>query len=225
MEARTLRAEDFSADQVRQWCDAGGGHERSSGSDDQPVTEWVVGYTNPKRERDVERELRRRSFAVYVPAMTVTKRRKDVARPLLPRYAFIGLRAGQSYMGLEHTPGFEGLVRFGAEPARVRPSLIAGLKQQQTDGVFDFSDAAMAEAAERAEAEAMAERVRQRESKQAALVPPVRVRMVSGPWLGFTGTLVEHLPGWRVSVLMRFCGREFPAPMVLDDVEAIMLRK
>ncbi|WP_455973182.1 transcription termination/antitermination protein NusG [Methylorubrum populi] len=182
------------------------------------AAEWVVAYTDPKREADVARTLRRRAFAAYVPAMTVTRRRQTVTQPLLPRYVFIGLRGRLTLYDLRQTPGLEGVVRTGGKPSFVAPGLVAGLRLQEEAGLFDFTTEREAERAARAFADSRAARM-------AALPLAATVRLVQGPWRGFRGTVVEKLPPDRLRLGMTLFGRTFEVPVSLDDIEPPVVAK
>ncbi|APX83805.1 hypothetical protein BV511_03105 [Methylorubrum extorquens] len=182
------------------------------------MSEWVVAYTNPKREADVARTLGRRAFAAYVPAMTVTRRRQTVSHPLLPRYVFVGLRGKLTLYDLRETPGLEGLVRIGGHPAHVAPELVAGLRLQERDGLFDFTEAREADRVARALDASRAARM-------AALTLGSSVRLKDGPWRSFRGLVDEKLPPDRLRLLMKVFGRQLVVPVRLDDVEPIVLAK
>lgn len=217
---RRLSPEMFPPEQLAGWVAQApaGKVAEPSASLDEPATEWVVAYTNPKREADVARTLSRRAFAAYVPSMTVTRRRQAVLHPLLPRYVFLGLRGKLTLYDLRETPGLEGLVRVGGQPAHVAPELVAGLRLQEQQGLFDFTDEREAERAARAQEASRAGRM-------AALVLGSTVLLVAGPWRGFRGTVEAKLPPDRLRLGMKLFGREFQVPVRLDDVEAVVLAK
>ncbi|CAO4162661.1 Transcription antitermination protein RfaH [Methylorubrum populi] len=220
-----LSPSDFPPEQHAEWlaASADGGRASTSASsngDDvgAAAAEWVVAYTDPKREADVARTLRRRAFAAYVPAMTVTRRRQTVTQPLLPRYVFIGLRGRLTLYDLRQTPGLEGVVRTGGKPSFVAPGLVAGLRLQEEAGLFDFTTEREAERAARAFADSRAARM-------AALPLAATVRLVQGPWRGFRGTVVEKLPPDRLRLGMTLFGRTFEVPVSLDDIEPPVVAK
>lgn len=215
-----LSPSDFSAEQLADWVAQvpGVGSDDPQSDDGEPASEWVVAYTNPKREDDVARTLRRRAFAAYVPAMTVTRRRRSVTRPLLPRYVFLGLRGRLTLYDLRETPGLEGVVRTGGQPSFVAPGLVAGLRLQEQAGLFDFTTEREAERAARALADSRAARM-------AALPLGATVRLVQGPWRSFRGTVVEKLPPDRLRLGMTLFGRVFQVPVLLDDIDSSVLAK
>lgn len=214
---RRLDPADFAPEQVQAWCVAGGqgnAHPEDGSATGSDVSKWLVAYTNPRREADVVRTVERRAFEAYVPAMTVTHRRQTVERPVFPRYVFVGLRPGQEAYGLRETPGLEGLVRFDGKPVTVGHGLIERLHAEECGGVFDFTEARLAEiAATKAEAADLA---------RIALLKPGRpVRMVGGTWANFTGRVIEHLPGRRVLVSMTLFRRRMSVPIPLAHVALV----
>lgn len=217
---RALRPSDFSSEQQAVWIaasdrkaaldaalDPDAGHANEA-----DATEWFVAYTNPKREDAVAVGLRRRQFASFWPAMTVSRTRSrqrvTVQAPLLPRYLFVGLAPGQSLYGLRETPGLEGMVRVAGQPVTVKPAVITGLREAQASGVYDFSDATMAAKAAEDQAE---------DAKVFRTGLPVRV--LQGPYRSFSGTVDELLLPNRISVWITLFGKPFSVPMMLADVE------
>lgn len=215
---RRLDVSAFDAAQVADWLTATRGDDpREAGAavpPAEPASEWLVAYTDPRCEEKVETAMRRRALDAYVPAMTVTRRRADVRRPVFPRYVFVGLRPGQSSAAMAGTPGLFGLVRCGERIERVPAAVIAGLRADEATGVFDFT-AARARAAEEAAAEA-AERKR-----IAEIQPGRRVRMVGGTWAQFSGQVLAHMAGARVLVEITLFARPMPVPIPLAHVRLV----
>jgi len=208
---------DFDPAQVEGWLTVAGS-EPAGGPDAADATgepeTWLVAYTNPRREEEVRAAVERRALASYVPAMTVTRRRADVRRPVFPRYVFIGLRATQNPCQLAGTPGLFGLVRCDGTAVRIDPAVIRGLRADEDAGVFDFT-----EARERArEAAVAAEALRQR---VAEIQPGRRVRMVGGTWAQFGGTVLAHMSGARVMVEVTLFARPMPVPIPLAYVRPV----
>lgn len=210
---RRLSPADFAPEQLAGWIEAGSSSPAAAGAASEAERDgWLVAYTNPRREADVSRTLKRRKFEAYVPVMTVTRNAADVRRPLLPRYVFVRDVVGQGTYGLRQTPGLEGLVRTtGQELARLSDSIVDGLRAQEAGGVFDFTAARVAadEAAKRA-AEAAK-----------TFLPGVVVRVVGGPWMSFLGRVDGLLPNDRIGIRMKALGSEVTVPMELSDVELL----
>ncbi len=214
---RHLAVADFDPAQVAGWLEAGGSEPgaRPGGGDAAGEPDaWVVAYTNPRREEEVRAAVERRALAAYIPAMTVTRRRADVRRPVFPRYVFIGLRAAQGTGGLAGTPGLFGLVRCDGAPVRIAPALIRGLRADEAAGVFDFTAA-------RERARAAAEAAAAERKRVAEIQPGRRVRMVGGTWAQFGGTVLAHMSGARVMVEVTLFARPMPVPIPLAYVRLV----
>ena len=218
---RRLSPADFPPEQLAGWIEAGSSSPVAAAA---PAPEgeadgWLVAYTDPRREDDVARTLTRRRFETYVPAMTVTRSRSDVRRPLLPRYVFVRDAAGQGTYGLRQTPGLEGLVRTtGQALARLKGEIVDGLREQEAVGVFDFT--AQRAAALRA-AESAEEAAKRAAEAAKVFLPGVVVRIVGGPWLSFLGRVDGLFPDDRIGIRMKIFGREMTMPMQLADVELL----
>lgn len=212
---RRLAVADFDPAQVAGWLEAGASEPgaRPGGADAEPGA-WVVAYTNPRREEEVRAAVERRALAAYIPAMTVTRRRADVRRPVFPRYVFIGLREAQGTGALAGTPGLFGLVRCDGAPVRIAPALIRGLRADEAAGVFDFTAA-------RERARADAEAAEAERKRVAEIRPGRRVRMVGGTWAQFGGTVLAHMSGARVMVEVTLFARPMPVPIPLAYVRLV----
>jgi transcriptional antiterminator RfaH len=100
--------------------------------------QWYVVHTKPKQESRALVNLERQGFPCFLP--TIPKKRvrgkafEMVQEPLFSRYLFIELDttlSGKSWAPIRSTLGVSKLVTFGTEPARVNPSLIEVLKEQE----------------------------------------------------------------------------------------------
>lgn len=211
---RRLAVADFDPAQVAGWLTAGGAEPAVEAAVAGDPETWLVAYTNPRREAEVRAAVERRALASYVPAMTVTRRRADVQRPVFPRYVFIGLRATQNPCRLAGTPGLFGLVRCDGTALRIDPAVIRGLRADEAAGVFDFTEARERARAEAASAEALRQRV-------AEIQPGRRVRMVGGTWAQFGGTVLAHMSGARVLIEVTLFARPMPVPIPLAYVRPV----
>jgi transcriptional antiterminator RfaH len=81
---------------------------------------WRLLYTRPRAEAWVEANLRNQGFACLLPR---TRSRAGLG-PLFPRYVFAGYRNGHRAESLAGTYGVQYVVRCGASPATVPPSVI-----------------------------------------------------------------------------------------------------
>lgn len=144
---------------------------------------WYVLRIKPHKERAVHRQLLARDIRVYFPSIKVepVNPRASRIRPYFPGYMFvhIDLEAKGDNV-LRWTPGTNGLVRFGGEPARVPENLIQELKKRLAN----------------------LKKVKEQKNK---LENGDRVRIVKGPFEGYEAIFDMHLSGKdRVQVLLAY---------------------
>lgn len=144
---------------------------------------WYVLRTKPNKERSVHRMLvQEGDFEVYFPAIRVqpVNPRASKIRPYFPGYMFVNVdleRHGDN--ALRWTPGTQGLVRFGGQPAPVPEHLIYELQKRL--------------------AKLQEERDRPEDEFQAG----DRVRIVDGPLEGYEAIFDRRLSGKdRVQLLL-----------------------
>ncbi|WP_420604739.1 transcription termination/antitermination protein NusG [Methylobacterium sp.] len=224
---RSLSPKDFPAEQLSRWI---GASERKAQTEatvepedvrpgDGDTAQWFVAVSDPRRETSVARTLRRRAYRTYVPTMrvsrTVHRKRITAGSPVFPRYVFVGLDAGQTFYGMRDTPGLGGLVKNHGAPVLVTHEMIQGIRVMEGNGTWDFTDEADRARAEAAAAKTEAE---ERAKREAVYVAGREVVITDGPFLNFTGTVIELLPGDRISVWISLFGRASMAPLPLASV-------
>jgi transcriptional antiterminator RfaH len=156
--------------------------------DSSPNLPWYVVHTKVRQEQTACENLARQSFAVYLPRIKVLKRirGRQQARlePLFPRYIFFRPRsAAQSIAPVRSTLGVMNIVRFGQEPAVMRPVVLRGIRDFET---------------------------RQNEASDediSPFQPGERVRIADGPLTGLDG-LISDVSQQRVVVLMHLLGQD-----------------
>jgi transcriptional antiterminator RfaH len=101
----------------------------------QPALQWVLVLTKPLHERVAEENLQRQGYGVYYPRLL--RRQWHGARwlerivALFPRYLFVHFDVrSQSLAPVGSTKGVAQVVRFGAQPAVVPPTVIEHLQRQ-----------------------------------------------------------------------------------------------
>jgi len=102
----------------------GDGHNRSESGEP-----WYLVYTKPKQESVALQNLQQQGFHAYLP---LYKRLKKAAasvqvgfEPMFARYVFFQpARSTQSISSATSTRGVTSLVRFGNEPALVKPGVL-----------------------------------------------------------------------------------------------------
>jgi transcriptional antiterminator RfaH len=149
---------------------------------------WYVVHTKVRQEQIACDNLGRQGFEVYLPRIKVLKRsrgRQQVQyEPLFPRYLF--LQPGSvthSIAPVRSSKGVTTIVRFGQEPAVIRPQTLKIIR--------DFE-------AHRNEAS---------EADFSPFQPGERIRIAAGPLIGMEG-LISDVSHERVVVLMHLLGKD-----------------
>jgi transcriptional antiterminator RfaH len=148
---------------------------------------WYVVHTKVRQEQTAYDNLARQGYAVYLPRIKIFKRlrgRQQVQfEPLFPRYMFFQPKSSaHSIAPAKSTLGVTSLVRFGQEPALMRPETL--------DGIRDFE----------------ARRNQAPDLEISPFQPGGRVRIADGPLVGLEG-LVSEVSQHRIIVLMQLLGQ------------------
>lgn len=149
---------------------------------------WYVVHTKVRQEQVAADNLIRQGFAVYLPKIRLLKRirrRQEVRQePLFPRYLFVRPgSATNSIAPVRSTTGVTALVRFGQEPAVMRPEVLEIIRAFEA---------------------------RRNEAPEEAISPfqpGARICVAEGALAGMEG-LVSDVSHERVVVLMQLLGRE-----------------
>lgn len=162
------------------------------------MLQWFAVLTKPRAERIGRAHLERQGFECRLPLLRRAARTRgvDAVEPLFPRYLF--LRADPSRDDLARvrsTRGVCGLVRFGAEPARVPEPVVDALDaRSDADGCVRLDPPALVEGA------------------------PVRI--VDGPLAGLHAVFEARAAEDRVRLLVRLIGGDRPATVPLRHLAA-----
>lgn len=162
------------------------------------VLPWYVVHTKVRQEQTAFENLARQGFCVYLPRIKVMKRcrgRQEVGFcALFPRYIFVQPgTAIHSIAPVRSTLGVAAIVRFGQEPAVLRPETLKTIR--------DFE-------------------VRQNDSSDEDICPfrpGERVRVVDGPLTGLEG-LISRASQHRVFVLMHLLGQDTRVSLTRDQL-------
>ena len=149
---------------------------------------WYVVHTKVRQEQVAFDNLARQGYTVYLPRIKILKRSRGCQQaqlePLFPRYTFFQPgSAAQSIAPVRSTLGVTTIVRFGQEPAVMRPETLMGIRDFET---------------------------RQNQFPDEDISPfqrGRRVRVVDGPLTGFEG-LISDVSRERVVVLMQLLGQD-----------------
>jgi transcriptional antiterminator RfaH len=160
---------------------------------------WYAVHTKPRQEALAETNLDRQQFEVYLPQLTVSRRRRgkwiEVVECLFPRYLFVHIDIGvECTAAVRSTRGVIGLVRFGdrllhleddiVEQIRARGDPQSGLRRPG-GGLFQRGD---------------------------------RVRAVRGALTDLEGVFLAEKGEDRVVILMHLLNRDTPVTLARHDV-------
>jgi len=148
---------------------------------------WFAVITKPRSEALAEEHLRRQGYECLLPRVRRLVRNAAGLKPriesLFPGYVF--LRADperDSLAPVRSTRGALGLVRFGAEPARIPQAVVDGIVQRM-DAQDGFVHLAAPE-----------------------LIPGEAVRITDGAFAGWQGVFVARDGSERVRLLLQLLG-------------------
>lgn len=149
---------------------------------------WYVVHTKVRQEQTACDNLARQGYAVYLPRIKVLKRSRGrqlaQLEPLFPRYIFLQPgSAAHSIAPVRSTFGVAALVRFGQEPAVMRPQTLSSIREFEA---------------------------RQNAASDEDISPfqrGERVRVAEGPLTGLEG-LISDVSQQRVVVLMQLLGQD-----------------
>ncbi|MFS8582343.1 MAG: transcription termination/antitermination protein NusG [Limnochordales bacterium] len=178
-------------------------------SPDVPGKRWYVIHTYSGYENKVKANLERRVesmdmqdkiFRIMVPTEEEIDwkdgKKRIVKKKIFPGYVLVEMIiSDDSWYVVRNTPGVTGFVGAGNKPVPLDESEVKGILRQM--GVDD-------------------------PKPRVALEPGSEVRVVSGPFSGFTGVVEEvNLERGRVRVSVSMFGRETPVEFEFSQVEKI----
>ena len=149
---------------------------------------WYVVHTKVRQEQTACENLVRQGYIVYFPKFKLLKRSRgrQQARlePMFPRYIFLQPEsASHSISPVRSTLGVTTLVRFGQEPAVVRPETLKSIQEFE------------------------ARRNEARDEEISPFRSGVPIRVADGPLAGMEG-LICGISRERVTVLMHLLGHD-----------------
>jgi transcriptional antiterminator RfaH len=170
---------------------AGSAQDKPAGSahiapQDTSGERWYVVHTQPHAESRATSNLEGQGYALFCPRMRKTVRHARKATttlaPLFPNYLFLQLDVSRDHWrSVNGTRGVIRLITQGETPQPVPVGIVEALQARMSaDGVLDWT---------------------------AALKIGQAVRISSGPFADFVGTLEKLDAGGRVRVLLDILGR------------------
>jgi transcriptional antiterminator RfaH len=152
------------------------------------IQPWYVVHTKIRQEQTACENLTRQGYNVYLPRIKILKRSRGRQQaqyePLFPRYIFLQpCSVAHSISPVRSTLGVSTIVRFGQEPAVMRPETLKSIR--------DFE----------------AHRNDAPDEEISPFQPGVRIRVADGPLTGLEG-LISGVSQQRVIVLMQLLGQD-----------------
>ena len=152
---------------------------------------WFLAHTLPKSERKAEWHLGAQGFRTYLPQFRKTIRHarqlRTVQAPLFPRYLFVILDLERDrWLSVRSTLGVSSLFTQDGRPVPVPVGVVESLIEQ-CDGNVTRLDT--------------------------RLVKGQHVRILSGPFADFVGTLERLDEAGRVQVLLEMMGTAVPVTL------------
>jgi transcriptional antiterminator RfaH len=149
---------------------------------------WYVVHTKVRQEQTACENLARQGYMVYMPRIKILKRSRGRQQaqqePMFPRYIFVQPGSdAHSIAPVRSTLGVTSIVRFGQEPAVMRPAILKSIREFE---------------ARRNEAS---------DQDISPFQPGERVRVADGPLTGLEG-LISDVSQDRVVVLMQLLGQD-----------------
>lgn len=162
---------------------------------------WRLAQLRPNCLAIAERNLTRQGFRIFCPTEEITRRRGGrfvtVTAPLFPGYLFVCEDEGAAPLrAINSTYGVSRLVTFSEQfPAEVPKAIIAGLMSR-------CDESGMLKPVE-------------------SLTPGEDVRIVSGPFADFVGTVENLGPQERVWVLLELLGGPTRVALKSSNVQRV----
>jgi transcriptional antiterminator RfaH len=163
-------------------------------------TSWFLAQLKPNCGHIAERNLKLQGFRVFLPKEDSTKQVRgkflNTLRPLFPGYIFVAFNTGAGHWRtINSTNGITRLVSFGQEPAAVPLDIVSQLLLRcDADGKL---------------------------LPPKLLKPGDTVRLTSGPFADFVGTIEVIAPERRVWVLMEIMGGQTRVAVAADQLRNV----
>jgi transcription elongation factor/antiterminator RfaH len=153
---------------------------------------WFLVHTQPKSERKAELHLGAQGFRAYFPQIQKTIRHarqlRTVRAPLFPRYMFLILDLSRDrWLSVRSTIGVSSLFTCEDRPVAVPKGIVEALIARTDETNLTSFDVDLATGQ--------------------------TVRILSGPFAEFVGTLERLDPGGRVRVLLTMMGSTVPVAL------------
>lgn len=160
---------------------------------------WFAVQTRPHQEARAVENLQRQGFDVYLPKITMRKRRRDkwvsVGEALFPGYLFIHADPASNNLGvIRSTLGVRGLVVFGHYLKPVPDEVVNFLRAREDPELGSLK------------------------ADEVSYQPGDLVEVLDGPFAGLTAVYQMDKPGERALLLVRLLGQNNQISFHLDQL-------
>jgi transcriptional antiterminator RfaH len=157
---------------------------------------WACARLESRREAVAQHFLRLAGYQVYIPQMREQRLRRhrlvEVIAPLFPAYGFIAIE--QQWHSARWSTGVTALIMDGVAPARVPDQVIDEIRRREISGAVELP-------------------------KLPGMKVGERVRVLGGPFMGFTGLYAGMKPHERVVVLLALFGSQRSVTLPKGTIE------
>lgn len=162
---------------------------------------WYAVQTQVNGETKAAQNLQRQGYEIYLPRYLKRRRHARkmdiVARPLFPRYMFVGIdMATQRWRSIQSTFGVSRLVCNGEDPAPLPDGVVPALRAREDDKGFIKMEI------------------------RPVFAPGDKVRVLAGAFMDSTGLFSDLADHDRVSILLDMLGRKVRVVLDADMVSA-----
>lgn len=174
--------------------------------------DWYVAKVKPLSERDAIADLAGQGLVTFMPVCRIDvfdrRKRKSSIRvfPLINGYVFTGFGGAIDFAALHRSDLVTGILGRDGVPQRVPEREIQALMDGQARGEFDRD----------ANGRLIAEI-----KKNKGLRPDDRIRIETGPFTGFYGTVTKPAGKKLVAAMLDIFGRMTPVEFALDQVKKV----
>lgn len=147
---------------------------------------WVVCRTEPRRELWASENVKRQGYTYYLPYYNRVDKGVTEKALLFPGYLFVQIKKDKQWSPLTNTYGMLDIVKHGREPAWLEDKVVQALQSQERGGVVVLPE----------------------QLDMSRFTKGQKVKLRSGPFLGYIGIYEGSTRTDRERVLLNLLGRE-----------------
>ena len=159
---------------------------------------WTVAQTKPNAERVAQLNLQRQQFLTYLPVFAMKVGKVTKIKVLFPRYIFVQIE--QQWHSINSTIGISRLILTNEnKPAILSDKIIEGLKAREEKGLIILEP-------------------------KAKFKPGENVKIVNGPFSGYSALYQEMRDSERSRILIELLGRSVQIEVNENDLSAVAIK-